>query len=86
MCLHNSYPLHKLTRDRFVDTETWRKEIDLDDLVRNFDYAEKPQVFEYYPQYYHKTDKVRYPHQPLPADVDKKIGWTTGVHRATGQH
>ena len=30
----------------------------MDDLVRNFDYKEKPQVFEYYPQYYHKTDKV----------------------------
>ena len=29
----------------------------MDDLVRNFDYKEKPKVFEYYPQYYHKTDK-----------------------------
>jgi len=26
--------------------------------VRNFDYTEKPRVFQYYPQYYHKTDKV----------------------------
>jgi hypothetical protein len=26
-------------------------------LVPNFDYQEKPQVFAYYPQYYHKTDK-----------------------------
>lgn len=26
--------------------------------MRNFDYKEKPQVFEYYTQYYHKTDKV----------------------------
>lgn len=31
----------------------------MDYLVRNFEYTEKPQVFEYYPQYYHKTDKVR---------------------------
>jgi hypothetical protein len=46
-------------RDRFVESEAWRKEFGLDDLVRNFDYKEKPQVFEYYPQYYHKTDKVR---------------------------
>lgn len=26
--------------------------------MRTFDYKERPQVFEYYPQYYHKTDKV----------------------------
>lgn len=26
-------------------------------MVPNFDYQEKPQVFAYYPQYYHKTDK-----------------------------
>lgn len=38
--------------------EKWRKDFNLDDLVRNFDYKEKEQVFEYYPQYYHKTDKV----------------------------
>jgi len=44
--------------DRFVDSEKWRKEINLDDLVQNFDYKEKKEVFEYYPQYYHKTDKV----------------------------
>lgn len=31
----------------------------MDELVRTFDYKEKPRVFEYYPQYYHKTDKVR---------------------------
>lgn len=43
---------------RFVECEKWRKEFGTDDLVRNFEYTEKPQVFEYYPQYYHKTDKV----------------------------
>lgn len=43
---------------RFVDCEAWRKEFGLDDLVQNFDYTEKAKVFEYYPQYYHKTDKV----------------------------
>ncbi|PMD14030.1 hypothetical protein NA56DRAFT_651256 [Hyaloscypha hepaticicola] len=46
-----------LAEKMFVDCEKWRKEIDLDNLTRNFDYHEKPQVFEYYPQYYHKTDK-----------------------------
>lgn len=44
---------------RFVNSEAWRKEINLDDLVLNFEYTEKAQIFEYYPQYYHKTDKVR---------------------------
>lgn len=29
----------------------------MDELVKTFDYQEKPQVFAYYPQYYHKTDK-----------------------------
>ena len=43
---------------RFVECEKWRKEFDLDNLIRNFNYKEKAQVFEYYPQYYHKTDKV----------------------------
>lgn len=41
-----------------MDCEKWRKEFDTDNLVRTFDYTEKPKVFEYYPQYYHKTDKV----------------------------
>jgi len=41
----------------FVECEKWRQEFGTDDLVRNFVYTEKPQVFEYYPQYYHKTDK-----------------------------
>ncbi|TVY41135.1 Sec14 cytosolic factor [Lachnellula occidentalis] len=46
-----------LAEKMFVDSETWRKETNLDDLVRNFDYTEKEKVFEYYPQYYHKIDK-----------------------------
>ncbi|KAI4207979.1 MAG: hypothetical protein LQ346_000316 [Caloplaca aetnensis] len=46
-----------LAKQMFVDCEKWRKEFGVDDLVRNFDYKEKPKVFEYYPQYYHKTDK-----------------------------
>lgn len=46
-----------LAEKMFIGCERWRKEIDLDDLVLNFDYKEKAQIFEYYPQYYHKTDK-----------------------------
>jgi hypothetical protein len=45
-------------QNRFIDNEIWRKEFGTDDLPRTFEYTEKAQVFEYYPQYYHKTDKV----------------------------
>ncbi|MCJ1461912.1 cytosolic factor, phosphatidylinositol/phosphatidylcholine transfer protein [Pseudocyphellaria aurata] len=43
--------------ERFIECEKWRKDFKVDDLVRNFSYDERPKVFEYYPQYYHKTDK-----------------------------
>lgn len=53
-------------RIRFLDCEKWRREFQhkefpggVDQLTRDFDYKEKPQVFKYYPQYYHKIDKVR---------------------------
>jgi hypothetical protein len=49
-------------RARFVDTEKWRKEIDLDNLVSDWEYPEKQQLAEFYKQYYHKTDKVRLTH------------------------
>jgi hypothetical protein len=44
---------------RFEDCEKWRREFGggVDNLVKTFDYKEKPEVFAYYPQYYHKTDK-----------------------------
>lgn len=45
------------SKQMFIDCEKWRKQFGTDDLVRTFDYKEKPQVFQYYPQYYHKTDK-----------------------------
>lgn len=45
--------------ERFIDCEKWRKEFagGVDNLVRTFDYKEKPEIMQYYPQYYHKTDK-----------------------------
>lgn len=46
---------------RFVASEKWRKEFGTNSLITDFEYPEKPEVFEYYPQYYHKTDKVRSP-------------------------
>jgi hypothetical protein len=51
----------ELAKQMFVDCEKWRAEYagcGVDELVRTFDYKERPEVFKYYPQYYHKTDKV----------------------------
>ncbi|WBW71630.1 sec14 cytosolic factor family, phospholipid-intermembrane transfer protein Spo20/Sec14 [Schizosaccharomyces osmophilus] len=42
--------------DMFVKSENWRKEFGVADLIKNFQYVEKPLVSKYYPQYYHKTD------------------------------
>jgi len=41
----------------FSDAERWRKEFDVDELYRTFDYQEKAEVDKVYPQYYHRTDK-----------------------------
>ena len=52
-----------LTGSRFIDCEKWRSEyagVGVEELVRTFDYKERPEVFKYYPQYYHKTDKVSF--------------------------
>ncbi|CAZ84665.1 unnamed protein product [Tuber melanosporum] len=46
-----------LAKAMFLATEKWRKEFEVDKIVSTFEYTEKPKVFEYYPQYYHKTDK-----------------------------
>ncbi|KAF2121949.1 SEC14 cytosolic factor [Lophiotrema nucula] len=50
----------ELSKQMFIDSEKWRKEyatVGVAELVRTFDYKERPQIFKYYPQYYHKTDK-----------------------------
>ncbi|KAI9822118.1 MAG: cytosolic factor, phosphatidylinositol/phosphatidylcholine transfer protein [Thelocarpon impressellum] len=47
----------ELAKQMFIECEKWRKDFKVDELVKTFDYKEKPQMFEYYPQYYHKTDK-----------------------------
>ncbi|KAK4642478.1 cytosolic factor, phosphatidylinositol/phosphatidylcholine transfer protein [Podospora bellae-mahoneyi] len=46
-----------LSKQMFIECEKWRQETNLDDVVPNWDYPEKEEVFKYYPQYYHKTDK-----------------------------
>ncbi|KAJ5235670.1 Cellular retinaldehyde binding/alpha-tocopherol transport [Penicillium citrinum] len=47
----------ELAKQMFINTEKWRKEFGTDDLPATFEYPEKPEVFKFYPQYYHKTDK-----------------------------
>lgn len=49
----------QLSKQMFIDSEKWRAEFGggVDDLVRTFTYPEKAQIVQYYPQYYHKTDK-----------------------------
>ncbi|KAI0706896.1 CRAL-TRIO domain-containing protein [Cerioporus squamosus] len=44
-----------------LDAEQWRIDFGVDDLMKNFDFKEKALVDKYYPQYYHKTDKVSRP-------------------------
>lgn len=56
---------------RFVECEKWRKSFDVDTLVRTFEYKEKPKVFEYYPQYYHKIDKAYH----LPRLGNPRLTW-----------
>ncbi|ORY67209.1 phosphatidylinositol-phosphatidylcholine transfer protein [Pseudomassariella vexata] len=46
-----------LAKKMFVDCEKWRKDTNLDETVPTWDYPEKVELFKYYPQYYHKTDK-----------------------------
>lgn len=42
----------------FTECEEWRKKYGVDEIVKTFKFDEKPLVTVYYPQYYHKTDKV----------------------------
>lgn len=51
---------------RFIECEKWRQEINLDETVPTWEYPEKVEMFKYYPQYYHKTDKVPLVHSNLP--------------------
>ncbi|KAF2096760.1 putative phosphatidylinositol transporter [Rhizodiscina lignyota] len=72
------------SKKMFVDCENWRKDfggVGVDELTRTFDYPEKAKVFEYYPQYYHKTDKdgrPLYVEQLGKIDLKKMYQITTG--------
>ncbi|KAL2117436.1 hypothetical protein VTJ04DRAFT_7096 [Mycothermus thermophilus] len=47
----------ELSKKMFIECEQWRKDTKLDEILPTWDYPEKEEVFKYYPQYYHKTDK-----------------------------
>lgn len=50
-----------------MDCEKWRKEINLDEVIPTWDFKERQKMFQYYPQYYHKTDKVKRAMHPFVA-------------------
>lgn len=64
---HDDHLLYRFLRARkfdlektllmFINAEEWRKNTNVDDVVANFSYPEQDKIFEYYPRFYHKTDK-----------------------------
>ncbi|EGR48953.1 hypothetical protein MKX07_007053 [Trichoderma sp. CBMAI-0711] len=46
----------ELAKQMFVDTEKWRAEIKLDEILPTWDYPEKAEISKYYKQFYHKID------------------------------
>ena len=46
----------------FVDCEKWRVEFGVEQVKRTFHFDEREKANQYYPQYYHKTDKVSPPY------------------------
>lgn len=44
-------------KEMYENCEKWRKDFGTNTILEDFHYTEKPQVQQYYPQYYHKTDK-----------------------------
>jgi hypothetical protein len=57
----------------FVDCEKWRVEFGVEELKHTFHFDEREKVNQYYPQYYHKTDKVS-----LLIDLVDEV-WTTSL-------
>lgn len=44
-------------KEMFVESEKWRNEIKLDEILPDWSYPEKEKLSKYYVQFYHKTDK-----------------------------
>jgi hypothetical protein len=65
---HSDFLLHRFLRARkydllkaeqmFLNCEIWRRVFDVDKCVNTFAFPEKDAVFEVYPQYFHKLDKL----------------------------
>jgi hypothetical protein len=73
-----------LAKQMFIDCEKWRSEYagkGVEELVRTFEYTERPEVFKYYPQYYHKTDKDG---RPLYIEQLGKVD-LTALHKITSE-
>lgn len=47
----------ELAKIMFENCEKWRKQYGTDTILKDFKYDEKPIVAQFYPQYYHNTDK-----------------------------
>ncbi|KAF8554975.1 hypothetical protein OG21DRAFT_1496625 [Imleria badia] len=45
------------TKIMLLSAEQWRKDLGVEEIVKNFVFTEKKEVDKYYPQYYHKMDK-----------------------------
>ncbi|KAK7032895.1 CRAL-TRIO domain-containing protein [Favolaschia claudopus] len=45
------------SKEMFKAAEKWRKEFNVDELVKTFDFTEVAEVDKYLPQYYHNMDK-----------------------------
>ena len=57
-----------------LSAEQWRKDFKVDEIVNSFEFKEKAEVDKYYPQFYHRTDKVNNPFLTLSGlGVDHKI-------------
>lgn len=63
--------------------EQWRKDFGVEEIVNNFDFKEKAEVDKYYPQYYHKSDKVNLLHEASSYLLIQ--GWSSDLHRASRQ-
>ena len=68
---HNDYMLHRFLKARksdvgkamtmFLDYIEWRKESCVDEITKNYCFQEAAKVAEFYPRFYHKTDKLGRP-------------------------
>lgn len=67
-------------RDRQVCHKSIKTSRYLTIITRNFDFKEQAEVDKYYPQYYHKIDKVR------PTDLAIECNLTSGIIRMEDQY